>query len=126
MGLKVSCCSLYHRSLPLSALQIMATMKAMKVMKAKRVSKRMAKAIAFRGGNTGGATTLKKADLVKSKSGRIVSKVKSMLAKKRYASGVGKWTKAVQKARKEMGVTGFVTIKKGTPLYRKAKEFYIE
>merc|ERR1711982_192192 len=73
------------------------------------------------GGNTGGATTLKKTDLVKSKSGKIVSKVKSMLAKKRYASGVGKWTKAVQKARKEMGVTGFVTIKKGTPLYKKAK-----
>merc|ERR1711982_204630 len=98
--------------------------KAMKVMKAKRVSKRMAKAIAFRGGNTGGATTLKKADLVKSKSGKIVSKVKSMLAKQRYASSVGKWTKAVQKARKEMGVTGFVAIKKGTPLYRKAKELH--
>merc|ERR1712232_839406 len=98
----------------------------MKVMKAKRVSKRMAKAIAFRGGNTGGATTLKQADLVKSKSGKIVSKGKSMLAKKRYASSVGKWTKAVQKARKEMGVTGFVATKKGTPLYRKAKEFYSE
>merc|ERR1712032_84404 len=92
-----------------------------KVMKAKRVSKRMAKAIAFRGGNTGGATTLKQADLVKNKSGKIVSKVKSMLAKKRYASGPGKWAKAVQKARKEMGVTGFVAIKKGTPLYKKAR-----
>merc|ERR1712039_990252 len=95
--------------------------KAMKAMKAKRVSKRMAKAIAFRGGNTGGATTLKKADLVKSKTGKIVSKAKSILAKKRYAAGVGKWTKAVQKARKEMGVTGFVAIKKGTPLYKKVK-----
>merc|ERR1712087_757875 len=107
-------------------MKAMKAMRAMKVMKAKRVSKRMAKAIAFRGGNTGGATTLKKADLVKSKSGKIVSKVKSMLAKKRYASSVGKWTKAVQKARKEMGVTGFVAVKKGTPLYRKAKEFYSE
>merc|ERR1712190_171868 len=94
-------------------------MKAMKAMKAKRVSRRMAKAIAFRGGNTGGATTLKKADLVKSKTGKIVSKAKSILAKRRYAAGVGKWTKAVQKARKEMGVPGFVAIKKGTPLYKK-------
>merc|ERR1712032_1087128 len=97
-----------------------------KVMKAKRVSKRMAKAIAFRGGNTGGATTLKKTDLVKNKAGRIVSKARSVLMKKRYAAGVGKWTKAVQKARSEMGLTGFVAIKKGTALYRKAKEIYGE
>ena len=52
--------------------------KAMKAMKAKRVSKRMAKAIAFRGGNTGGATTLAKSDLVRSKTGKIVSKAKSV------------------------------------------------
>merc|ERR1712130_763046 len=99
-------------------------MKAMKAMKAKRVSKRMAKAIAFRGGNTGGATTLAKSDLVRSKTGKIVSKAKSVLAKKRYAAGIGKWTKAVQKARKELGVRGFLAIKKGTPLYKKAKEFF--
>merc|ERR1711862_919278 len=81
----------------------------------------MAKGIAFRGGNSVGANKLKKADLLKSKSGRIVSKVKSMLAKKRYASGVGKWTKAVQKARKEMGVTGFVAIKKGKGILHRVK-----
>merc|ERR1712099_158136 len=100
--------------------------KAMKAMKAKRGSKRMAKVIAFRGGKTGGATSLKKADLVRNKSGKIVSKAKSILAKKRYASGIGKWTKALQKAKKELGVTGFVVIKKGTPLYKKAKEFFNE
>merc|ERR1712087_317503 len=98
--------------------------KAMKAMKAKRVSKRMAKAIAFRGGNTHGGTSLKKADLVKSKTGKIVSKAKSILARKRYAAGIGKWTKAVQKAKAELKVSGFVAIKKGTPLYKKAKEFY--
>merc|ERR1712039_1024997 len=98
--------------------------KAMKAMKAKRVSKRMAKAIAFRGGNTGGATTLAKSDLVRCKTGKIVSKAKSVLAKKRYAAGIGKWTKAVQNARKELGVRGFLAIKKGTPLYKKAKEFF--
>merc|ERR1719316_2461511 len=96
----------------------------MKAMKAKKISKRYAKAVAFRGGNTGGATKLTKADLVKSKSGKIVSKKRSLLSKKRYASGIGKWTKAVQQARKELGVKGFVAIKKGTALYKKAKEYY--
>jgi len=31
------------------------------------------------------------------------------------------WINAVKKARKTLGVTGFVAIKKGTPLYKKAK-----
>ena len=30
----------------------------------------------------------------------------------------------VAKARKELGVKGFVAIKKGTPLYKRAKELY--
>merc|ERR1719267_305903 len=96
----------------------------MKVMKAKKTSKLMAKSIVFRGGKVNGGTTLKKTDLVKSKSGKIVSRKKSALAKKRYASGIGKWTAAVVKARKELGVKGFVAIKKGSALYKKAKEFY--
>merc|ERR1739848_849170 len=29
-----------------------------------------------------------------------------------------------QKARKALGVKGFVAVKKGSPLYKKAKEFY--
>merc|ERR1711959_725752 len=98
----------------------------MGAMKAKRTSKRLAKAIVFRGGNVRGGTSLKKGDLVKSKTGKIVSRKKSALAKKRYASGIGKWTAAVVKARKELGVKGFVAIKKGTALYKKAKEFYNE
>merc|ERR1719247_1383928 len=100
-------------------------MKAMKkAMKAKKVSKRMAKVVAFRGNSTGGATTLKKADLVKNKQGRIVSKKQSTRAKAMYAKGIGKWTAAVTKARKALGVKGFVAVKKGTPLYKKAKELY--
>merc|ERR1712185_486068 len=95
-----------------------------KAMKAKRVSKRYAKAVAFRGGNTGGATTLKQSDLIKNKAGRGVSKKRSMLAKKRFASGIGKWAAAVQKARKALGTKGFVAIKKGSPLYKKAREFF--
>jgi len=53
-----------------------------------------------------------------------VSKKQSALAKARYAKGIGKWTAAVTKARKALGVKGFVAVKKGSPLYLKAKEFY--
>merc|ERR1712046_514372 len=100
------------------------TMKAMKAMKAKRVSKSFAKVVAFRGNPTGGATTLKKADLMKNKNGRIVSKKLSANGKKVYAKTIGKWTAAVVKARKALGTKGFVAVKKGTPLYKKAKELY--
>ena len=34
------------------------------------------------------------------------------------------WVGCVAKARKELGVKGFVAIKKGTPLYNRAKELY--
>merc|ERR1711966_73697 len=110
------------RQLP--SITLFAMVKAMKAMKAKKVSKRMAKVVAFRGGNTGGATTLKQGDLIKNKQGRIVSKKQSVRAKKAYASGIGKWTAAVQKARKALGTKGFVAIKKGSPLYKKAREFF--
>merc|ERR1719353_108138 len=64
-----------------------------------------------------------KSDLMKNKNGRIVSKKQSAAGKKAYAHIKG-WTVAVQKARKALGVKGFVAIKKGTPLYKKAKELF--
>merc|ERR550514_2019135 len=64
------------------------------------------------------------ADLIKNKRGKIVSKKQSLLAKKRFASGLKGWTVAVQKARKALGLKGFVAIKKGSALYNKAKELY--
>merc|ERR1719164_265476 len=64
-----------------------------------------------------------KSDLIKNKNGRIVSKKQSANGKKAYAHIKG-WTVAVQKARKALGVKGFVAIKKGTPLYKKAKELF--
>ena len=102
----------------MKAMKAAKAMKAMKAMKAKRVSKQMAKAVAFRGNPTGGATTLKKADLIKNKSGKIVSKKKSAFGKK------SAWIAAVTKARKALGLKGFVAIKKGSALYKKAKELY--
>ena len=71
---------------------------------------------------TGG---LKKSDLIENKQGRIVPKKKSEAAKARYierGNPVRIWNEAVQDARKEMGIKGFVPIKKGTELYKKAVE----
>merc|ERR1712118_446422 len=99
----------------------MAAMKAMKAMKKKAVSKiakgRMAKSVVFRG------TKAKTTDLVMNKRGKIVSKKATAHGKKAYANIKG-WTAAVQKARKALNVKGFVAVKKGTPLYNKAKEFF--
>merc|ERR1712070_762725 len=103
-------------------------MGAMKAMKKKAVTKiakgRFSKVVVFRGSKVKTSGGLQQTDLVKNKRGKIVSKKQSALAKKRYASSLKGWTTAVQKARKALGVKGFVPIKKGSPLYNKAKEFY--
>merc|ERR1719263_1397647 len=65
-----------------------------------------------------------KSDLIKNKAGRVVSKKASATAKKRFSTTIKGWLEAVKKARKELGVKGFVAIKKGSALYKKAKEFY--
>ena len=102
-----------------------AMAKAMKAMK--RVSKfakgRYAKSVVFRGTKTSTVGGLTKASLMRNKNGKIVSKKASANGKKAYARIKG-WTVAVTKARKALGVKGFLAVKKGTPLYKKAKEFY--
>merc|ERR1712078_637109 len=118
-----------HFSLTMAkAMKARAAMKAMRAMKKKAVSKiakgKMARAVVFRGTKEKTYTGLTKGDLIKNKNGKIVSKKASALAKKRYATSVKGWVVAVQKARKALGVKGFVAIKKGSPLYAKAKEFY--
>merc|ERR1712054_711554 len=85
---------------------------------------RLAKVVVFRGSKAKTTGGLSSTDLVKNSRGRIVSKKQSLLAKKRFASGIKGWMVAVQKARKALGLKGFVAIKKGTPLYNKAREFY--
>merc|ERR1712228_210924 len=68
---------------------------------------------------------LTKKDLRKSKSGKIVSKKQSQLARKRMRNGgISRWLKAVMAARKALKLTGFVACKKGTKYYRKARAFY--
>merc|ERR1712094_11828 len=52
-----------------------------------------------------------------------LTKKQHAAGKKAYANIKG-WTLAVQKARKALGVKGFKAVKKGSPLYKKAKELY--
>merc|ERR1712046_245092 len=108
----------------MKAMKAMAAMKAMKAMKKKAVSKiakgKLAKLVVFNGNKEKTYTGLKKSDLTKNKNGKVVSKKQSANGKKAYARIKG-WTIAVQKARKALGVKGFVAVKKGTPLYKKAK-----
>merc|ERR1712188_150486 len=99
-------------------------MKAKKAMKKSKIAKgKRAKASVFRGTKVKTSGGLTKASLIKSKSGKIVSKKASAAGKKAYKNIKG-WTVAVQKAKKALGLKGFVAVKKGTPLYKKAKELF--
>lgn len=96
--------------------------KAKKAKKAKKVGKKWQVWNGTRERTVGGLT---KKDLMVSKSGKVVSKKlasrgRSLMKK----NGLGKWTKAVQQVRKEMGLTGFVAIKKGTAFYKAVRAVY--
>merc|ERR1719310_2077302 len=98
-------------------------------MKAKKISiiakGKYAKAVVFRGGKEKTASGLKKSDLMRSRTGKLVSKKSHAAGKKAYKH-IKAWTDACQKARKELGVKGFMPFKKGSALYKKAKEFYTQ
>merc|ERR1719326_1514004 len=100
----------------------MKAMKAMKAMKKKTVSKiakgRMAKAMVLRGSKVKTTGGLQAKDLIRNKNGKIVSK-KASAARKNSP-----WIVAIKKARAALKIKGFCAIKKGTPLYLKAKEFF--
>ena len=113
------------------SMKAMKAMKAMKVMKSmamkKKAMKKTAKSYktskgALRAVFTGRITKSKgglvASALMKTKSGKIVSKKAHAAGKK------NKWILAVTKARKALGVKGFSPVKKGTALYKKAKSFF--
>ena len=95
---------------------------AMKSTKKKSVSKvargRMAKALVLRGSTAKTKGGLTAEDLLRNKQGKIVSKKLSAKAQ------MSPWVLAVKKARAALKIKGFCAIKKGTPLYRKARQFY--
>merc|ERR1712007_61388 len=108
-----------------------APMGAMKkVMMAKKVSViakgKMQKAVVFSGRKVKTSTGLTKANLLKSKSGKIVSKARSQISKKAYAnSAIKKWADAMKAARKALNLKGFVPMggktAQGKALLAKAK-----
>ena len=51
---------------------------------------------------------------------------KSERAAAAFETTLGKWTAAVKHARKELKLTGFVAIKKGTPLFSTTMNFYLD
>jgi len=68
---------------------------------------------------------LTKKDLIKTASGRVISKKQYKNGQRLKKTG---WMKAVAKARKELGITGFVLMNKGAKgraLYLKAKSFML-
>merc|ERR1712228_80230 len=102
--------------------------KAMK--KVKKVSViargRLAKVAVFKGKKVKTVGGLTKATLIKSKSGKIVSKAASVRAKKAFAqSALKKWGDACKQARKQLGIKGFCAVggktAQGKALYAKAK-----
>merc|ERR1719327_1472886 len=96
-------------------------MKAMKKAM-KRVSKiakgRFAKVLVFKGKKEKTASGQTSSMLMKNKYGNIVSKKRSAVSKK------NKWVQAIKSARDALKLKGFVAIKKGSPLYMKAKALY--
>ena len=81
----------------------------------------------FKGNKAKTSSGLKKADLKRSKSGKIVSAKKSAAGKKAYKRIAG-WNDAVKKARKALGIKGFQAVggksAKGKALLAKACSFY--
>merc|ERR1712190_292069 len=114
-----------------SGMKKAGAMKSMKVaMKAKKVSivakGRGAKARVFSGKKAKTQSGLTKDKLMRNKHGKVVSKAQSAHAKKNWMkNGLKAWSEAVKKARKELGLTGFVAIggksAAGKALYAKAK-----
>merc|ERR1712061_635771 len=93
--------------------------KAMKAMKAKAMKAKAMKAMKV--------SVIAKGKLAKAVV-FAVRKAKSQAGKKRYASGIGRWTAAVQAAKKALGIKGFVAVggksAQGKALHAKAKSLY--
>merc|ERR1739848_105617 len=108
----------------------MKSMKKKKAMKKSKIAKgRGAKARVFNGSKEKTTSGLKKSDLTRNKNGKVVSKKSSARAKKAYQkNGLAKWTKAVQQAKKSLGIKGFQIIggktSKGQALLKKARSLF--
>merc|ERR1719384_473245 len=100
-----------------------------KVKRAKRVTKKMQTGSyrqVWNGSKLYTKGGLMKKDLMVTKKNKVVSKKRFAMAKKAF-KGISGWLNAVNQARKELKITGFVKINKGAQgvaLYKKAKAIY--
>merc|ERR1719161_1310519 len=110
-------------------MKAMKTKSAMKgVMKRKTVSKiargRLAKSLVFRGRKEKTVGGLKAGDLMKNKRGKVVSKRRSALGKRRFKN-IEAWVQAHMAARTALHVSGFCAVNgktvQGKAVYVKAK-----
>merc|ERR1719461_644691 len=99
------------------------------VRKLKRVTKKSmtgSKLQVWNGTKTYTKGGLTKASLMMNKRGKVVSKKTHAAGKKQFAAIKG-WTAACAKARKQLGITGFVTMNRGAEgiaLYKLAKQYH--
>merc|ERR1739845_174363 len=81
----------------------------------------------FSGMKTKTASGFTKSDLIKNKRGKIVTKAQNAAGKKAYKQ-ISAWTKAVNQAKKALGLSGFIIVGGKTPqgkaLYAKAKSIH--
>ena len=111
-----------------SAKKAMKSMRRRKAMKVSTIAKgKRSKLSVWNGTKVKNASGLTKAHLCKNKNGKIVSKKASANGKKAYKR-IAKWTQAVNKARKALGIKGFQAVggksAKGQALLKKARSFH--
>merc|ERR1711977_622431 len=75
------------------------------------------------GSTTKTSSGFKKGDLMKSKTGKIVTKSQHAAGKKAFKN-IKAWATAVSQARKDLKVKGFMAVKKGTPLYKATRAIF--
>merc|ERR1712190_528879 len=107
----------------------MKGMKSMKSRKSNIARGIMAKSLVLKGQRVKTSGGLTKDALIKNRAGKVVTKKKSSLARRRWAtSALKKWCDAVKVARKALNITGFVAVTgktaQGKALYAKAKTLY--
>jgi hypothetical protein len=98
-----------------------AALKVMKAMKAKVKSTVGRKWQVLKSNKLKTKGGMRAGDLMKNKKGKVVSAKKSALGQKVYEKNLQAWVTACTKARKELGLTGFVAVKKGSEFYTRAK-----
>merc|ERR1719491_39879 len=85
--------------------------KAMKIVAMKVAAGKLAKSLVLKGSRERTSGGLKKANIIKNKNGKAVSKAKSTRAKANFkGSALDRWMKACQAAKKAMGITGFAVV----------------